>query len=155
MQSLILSKSPTYLLSDRNVQAGRDCRARALHRSFLQRGNHGFRFTIQIPAEWKLELEGMAREPSSPATSAEKIKSRSRTFVNVPVTCHMNLKPIAFRLTVGSGRPEPFYFHRVTWRAMPYLEPVRRYLFRSLFRGFSTEGLKNRSDSTMLHKATG
>lgn len=29
---------------------------------FSKRGNHGFRPTIQVPAEWKLELEGMARE---------------------------------------------------------------------------------------------
>jgi hypothetical protein len=49
---------------------------------FAQRAIHGFPPLIQIPEEWKPELEVLARELDYPATSAGEIETRFRTFVD-------------------------------------------------------------------------
>jgi hypothetical protein len=49
---------------------------------FSQRATHDFPPRVQIPAEWKPELESMASELGYPATSAEGIETRFRAFVN-------------------------------------------------------------------------
>ncbi len=45
------------------------------------------------------------------------------------ITCSL---PTTLRLTVGSGRTEPFSFHGLTWSTMSFLEPLWRDLFRGL-----------------------
>lgn len=49
---------------------------------FFQRATHDFPPTIQIPAEWGPELEGLARELGYPATSVAEIETRFRAFVD-------------------------------------------------------------------------
>jgi hypothetical protein len=60
----------------------RAVRAAAEH-VFIQRATHGFPPPIQIPAEWKPELEVLAKELGYPATSAAEIEARFRTFVDM------------------------------------------------------------------------
>jgi hypothetical protein len=56
-------------------------RAAAEH-VFAQRGTHAFPPTIQIPDEWKPELEALAKDLGYPATSAAEIEARFRNCVN-------------------------------------------------------------------------
>jgi hypothetical protein len=49
---------------------------------FAQRATHDFPPVVQIPAEWKPELEALAKELGYPATSAEEIEARFRNCVN-------------------------------------------------------------------------
>jgi hypothetical protein len=51
---------------------------------FAQRAT-AFPPLIQIPDEWKPELEVLAKELGYPATSAGEIEARFRTFVDVVV----------------------------------------------------------------------
>jgi len=50
---------------------------------FAQRATHAFPQLIQIPEEWKPELEVLAKELGYPATSAAEIEVRFRTFVHL------------------------------------------------------------------------
>ena len=56
-------------------------RAAAEH-VFAQRGTHEFPPKIKIPAEWKPELEALAKELGYPATSAVEIEARFRICVD-------------------------------------------------------------------------
>jgi len=49
---------------------------------FTQRGTHNFPPSIQIQAEWKPELEALAKELGYPVTSAAEIEARFRAFVD-------------------------------------------------------------------------
>lgn len=49
---------------------------------FVQRATHEFPPTIQIPEEWKPELEALAKELGYPATSAAEIETRFRICVD-------------------------------------------------------------------------
>jgi hypothetical protein len=49
---------------------------------FTQRAIHNFPPLIHIPAEWKAELEVLAKELGYPATSAAEIEKRFRAFVD-------------------------------------------------------------------------
>lgn len=55
----------------------------AAEQVFSQRATHDFPPVIRIPAEWKPELEVLAKELGYPATSAAEIESRFRAFVNL------------------------------------------------------------------------
>jgi hypothetical protein len=54
----------------------------AVEQVFTQRATHDFPPTIRISAEWKPELEILAKELGYPVTSAAEIEARFRTFVN-------------------------------------------------------------------------
>jgi hypothetical protein len=56
-------------------------RAAAEH-VFAQRATHKFPPAIQIPAEWRPELEALAKELGYPATSAAEIEARFRTCLD-------------------------------------------------------------------------
>jgi hypothetical protein len=48
---------------------------------FSDRATHKFPPMIQIAAEWRPELEVLAKELGYPTTSAEEIEARFRAFV--------------------------------------------------------------------------
>jgi hypothetical protein len=50
-------------------------------RVFAERATHPFPPTVTIPIEWRLELEGLAKEQGYPVTSAAEIEARFRAFV--------------------------------------------------------------------------
>jgi hypothetical protein len=50
-------------------------------RVFAERATHPFPPTVTIPVEWRLELEGLAKELGYPLTSAAEIETRFRVFV--------------------------------------------------------------------------
>jgi hypothetical protein len=66
------------LLGKLNVTAVRA----ASEQVFAQRATHDFPPMIRIPAEWKPELEVLAKELGYPATSAAEIEARFRAFVD-------------------------------------------------------------------------
>ena len=49
---------------------------------FEERAVHTFPPTVQIVAEWRPELEVLAKELGHPTTSATKIEARFRAFVD-------------------------------------------------------------------------
>lgn len=53
----------------------------AARQVFSERATHEFPPTVQIPAEWRPELEVLAKELGYPATSATEIEVRFRAFV--------------------------------------------------------------------------
>jgi len=55
----------------------------AAQQVFTQRATHDFPPVIRIPAEWKPELEVLAKELGYPATSAAEIEVRFRAFVDL------------------------------------------------------------------------
>jgi hypothetical protein len=67
------------LLGKLNVTAVRA----AAEQVFTQRATHDFPPAIRIPAEWKPELEVLAKELGYPATSAAEIEARFRAFVDL------------------------------------------------------------------------
>jgi Nucleotidyl transferase AbiEii toxin, Type IV TA system len=54
----------------------------AAEQVFTARATHGFPPPVRIPAEWHLELEGLAKELGYPATSAKEIEARFQAFVD-------------------------------------------------------------------------
>jgi hypothetical protein len=54
----------------------------AVEHVFAQRATHEFSPVIQIPDEWKPELEALAKELGYPATSAAEIEARFRICVD-------------------------------------------------------------------------
>ncbi len=50
-------------------------------RVFGERATHPFPPTVTIPVEWRLEVEGLAKEQGYPVTSAAEIEARFRAFV--------------------------------------------------------------------------
>lgn len=54
----------------------------AAEQLFTQRATHAFPPAIQIPPEWRVELELLAKELGYPATSPTEIETRFRVFVD-------------------------------------------------------------------------
>jgi hypothetical protein len=54
----------------------------AAEQVFSARATHNFPPVIQIPAEWQIEFEALAKELGYPAISVTEIESRFRAFVN-------------------------------------------------------------------------
>jgi len=48
---------------------------------FAERATHDFPPTVQIAAEWRAELEVLAKELGYPTTSASEIEGRFSAFV--------------------------------------------------------------------------
>ena len=55
----------------------------AAEQVFEERATHAFPPNVQIAAEWRPELEVLAKELGYPATSAMEIESRFGVFVNL------------------------------------------------------------------------